>query len=566
MELSRRSLLSAVVAGGLGLVGARHLSPAVASTPKPPRLAQPSSGTLRLGIPSRPMSTDPSVVSDHDSLRLTRQVYDTLVAITPDTGEPTARLALEWDRSADHLRYDFTLRDDVEFHDGTPLTAEIVAQNFQRWATLPERLDEAGISTRPRLAFAIVFGGYTGETECLYDSSEAVDDTHFRLQLHQPISGLVSALTDPSFAITCPEDWPVFDQELSRLNADPEATEIIWPMVPLSGTGSFTWPENIDSDATSVTLTRTETAVSNPDIPTEEQVTEVHAVVVTSVHQRLYGLESDQLDAFDGVAPAVLRPLVQNGFQVIQRDPMSTVYVGFNQQHPVVSSLQVRQAVAHAIDSQDLVNETMLSGSMVADHFLPPAIMQAPEDIQSYPFDVAKAQELLDSSAYQGQELEFWYPIEVGRPYLPNPEAVYAKISEDLATIGLVLKPVPVPWEDYYLQQVLSSNSNRAFHLLGAHAVTRDPLRMLARLFGPPNPEFGWENPMVAQTLRTARSELDSSARDRQLARISRAAALDLPAFPLAFPISSLASGSRVQYYPISPVLDEHFDHLRLSP
>ena len=64
------------------------------------------------------------------SLIVGRQLTDSLLDQNPDTGEIVPWLASEWDVSDDLTSYTFTLRDGVTFSDGTPLTSDVVAANF----------------------------------------------------------------------------------------------------------------------------------------------------------------------------------------------------------------------------------------------------------------------------------------------------------------------------------------------------------------------------------------------------------------------------------------------------
>jgi peptide/nickel transport system substrate-binding protein len=99
----------------------------------------------KLTVRAEPRPTYAGRPVDRDELRLTRFedlsnlspttlaayspftfIYDPLVWIDEITLDPAPRLASKWEISADGLSYTFQLRDDVRFHDDTPLTAEDV--------------------------------------------------------------------------------------------------------------------------------------------------------------------------------------------------------------------------------------------------------------------------------------------------------------------------------------------------------------------------------------------------------------------------------------------------------
>ena len=69
----------------------------------------------------------------------------------------------------------------------------------------------------------------------------------------------------------------------------------------------------------------------------------------------------------------------------------------------------------------------------------------------------------------------------------------------------------------------------------------------------------------VVEDVDAAAAETDDDARRALFRRVVRAMALDLPALPLVYPISALATGPRVASYPTSPQLDEPFSRVRLT-
>lgn len=74
---------------------------------------------------------DPAKATDWADRILVANVYDTLVWPTPD-GAVGPRMAKSWTASEDGLGYVFELRDDLKFHDGSPVTAEDVVFSFDR--------------------------------------------------------------------------------------------------------------------------------------------------------------------------------------------------------------------------------------------------------------------------------------------------------------------------------------------------------------------------------------------------------------------------------------------------
>ena len=567
MEISRRTVITSLAAAFvLPMTGCaaqiRSESAPEGSTPPPSAPPAPATVPVTIGVPARPQSLDPSLTVDAESHRSTRQVLETLLGVDHNTGAPIPYLASDWTVTDDGLRYTFSLAPDVEFHDGTALTAEVVAANFERWARLPGLLGQDRLDRLPRLAFASVFGGYAGDEQCRYVECQTVGERTVSLVLSEPIVFLAAALTSPPFGLSSPDSWVEFDRAL----AETEPGKL--PEARPAGTGPFRWgaapadgagkADGAD-EATGEHLLVLEADPDYRDGPSA--VGPVTLSMITGAQQRLRELRRGRLDAFDYVSPSTLRPLVQGGAQVLQRDPFSVLYLGMNTQHPILGQLYVRQAVAHALDRRALAEEYFLAGSSQADEFVPPSLGVAHPELTTYGYDAEKARGLLELAGYRGEPLEFLYPVETSRPYLPSPEPVYARIAEDLANVGLVLEPVPVRWEDGYLDR-LNADTGRAFHLSGRTGEYRDPHHFLEPLFGSHSTEFGYSNPFVVETLTEAVSSRNAETRTTLYRRSAESLALDLPALPLVYPISAVASGHTLVSYPTSPVLDERFDRI----
>lgn len=93
-------------------------------------------GSLVIAKSDEPTSIDPQVHDGWYSVRAQSPVYETLVDMywDPDAGEVVLGplLAESWEISDDGLTYTFHLREDVQFHDGTPFTSKSVRTTFER--------------------------------------------------------------------------------------------------------------------------------------------------------------------------------------------------------------------------------------------------------------------------------------------------------------------------------------------------------------------------------------------------------------------------------------------------
>lgn len=556
MQPSRRALLGAGLGAlGLGLGGcAGTPTPAPSASGTAPATPSGPSRLLVVGAPGRPFTRDSARAWDSESFRIIRQVLETLLGVDPDTGAPTPRLAERHEVSADGRVHAFHLVPGLVFDDGEPCDADAVVANIRRWAQAPAPVE--GSVPMPS-SFVSAFGGHEGEEGSVYAGVEARGAHEVRLRLTSPLRHLAAALSSPAFAISSPASW--------ERTVPVDGVETVTP----AGTGPYRWA----TEAEVAELSR-----DQPDgadvaylVPSASHRGEEPAVRPVVVHPwgrattRLRELRRGTADVIDVVAPGQLRPLVEAGTQVLPRDPLAVLYVGMNLDHPRIRSQYLRQAIAYAVDRPRIAaSDVFLEGTRLAHDLVPPALGVGDEEARRYDVNPAQARRLVELSGYDGEELEFLYPAGTSSPSLPEPERVYAMVAQDLGAIGLHITPVPVPADHDYLRAVVS-RPTRALHLMGRNGAYRDPHAFLEPFARSWRAETGYRNPRVIQDVDAAASEQDDEARRGLFRRVVRAMALDLPALPLVYPISALATGPRVASYPTSPQLDEPFARVRLT-
>ncbi len=139
-----------------------------------PAQAQPAldPAPLRISLDGELQILDPVITSAYLTRNFALMVFDQLIA-QDSTGAYKPQMLEGWTVSPDNMRYDFTLRDGLEWHDGTPVTAEDCVASIRRWGAR----DGMG-----RLMLAATA------------SLEVVDSKRFRLTLARPFGFVIQAL------------------------------------------------------------------------------------------------------------------------------------------------------------------------------------------------------------------------------------------------------------------------------------------------------------------------------------------------------------------------------------
>lgn len=112
---------------------AAALAPAAQAQPR--RVAD---GRVVLGLAVAPSGLDPHAYAASSDATVHMNIYEALVRVS-ESGQTEPSLATGW-RVSDGLVWEFTLREGVAFHDGTPFTAEDAAASFARAAGLKTSL------------------------------------------------------------------------------------------------------------------------------------------------------------------------------------------------------------------------------------------------------------------------------------------------------------------------------------------------------------------------------------------------------------------------------------------
>lgn len=546
---ARRALAAAAVVllAATGCTGAPQPAPdsaAATSTPVPT--------VFNFGTGSDPSGFDPALVSDTESFRVTRQILEGLVTIDPVTGAPAPSLATGWQEQDGGLGYSFTLRPDVSFHDGTAFDAQAVCTNFERWYTL----EAAARGDGSLSMFKQVFRGFSDDAaNSIYKGCEVDAPLEVTISLKTRLTGFLQALTMPAFAISSPS--ALESGTANVLDSTFAGTKVSKYGLHPVGTGPFTFTT---AEPGAITMK------SNPDYWGDKgEITTLNFMTFEQPETRFAALQDGSLDGFDPVTPGNFDKLIKSGQQVLQRDPFSVMYLGINQQNPVLADQDVREAIAAAIDKTAIAGNHFIAGTATTAQFIPPKLSGFNNAVEGIPYDPAKAKELLEKSSYKGQELEFYYPTNAARTYLPSPEKVYAQIAAGLTAAGFNIKPLPVPWNEGYVDAV-KAGGDHALSLLGWNGSYADPDNFVGPLFATDGAELGMNDPQLLSKITRARGMPNGPERVEAYESISKQLATTVPAVPIAFPISAIALSDKVAFYPLSPVLNEVFNQVKLAP
>lgn len=329
-----------------------------------------SGGRLTVGY-TEPPTMDPRVSGATIAWRLFYNLFDPLVAMDFDTREHHPGLALSWEVADDGTVYTFDLREGVLFHDGTPFNAEAVQYTFD------SIMDPALLS--------LTAIGYLGP----YDRCEVIDDTTVEVHFSEAYSPFINNLTHSVLS-------PVSPTAAQAAGAD-------FGQFPV-GTGPFKFKEW--QPQISMTFER------NPDynwplgVYRHEGPAYLDEIVIAFIPEettRHGTLESGESLVVDGVQPQEVERLQNDpNYQVLlPAVPGSPQILPINADVEPTSDLLLRQAMLYAVDMETII-DTLWYGTRKAAQgpLSSPSWGYNPAVEEMYPYDQAKAEELLDEAGW----------------------------------------------------------------------------------------------------------------------------------------------------------------------
>lgn len=523
-------------------------------------------GTLVFAGAADPVVLDGALVSDGESLRVIDQLFEGLVTLEPGTTEVIPALATSWETSEDGLEWTFSLREGVTFHDGEPFNADAVCFNFERWYNFPDSFQNANASYYWQFGFGGGFAnpieGAAGPEESIYAGCEALDDSTVKLILTRSSAAFLPALSLPSLAFHSPKALQEFGADEGNVDEEgvfrPTGT---YGTEHPTGTGPFKFESWTRGDRLVI--------VRNDDYWGEKA--KLDSVIFRPIPDnaaRLQALQTGEIQGYDLVEPQDM-PTIEgdDSLQLVRRPAFNVGYVGINQGIPPMDQIEVRQAVAHGLDRAAVVSDFYPPGAEVAHEFMPPELFGYADDVTQYEFDPERSKELLQQAGLTlPVEIEFWFPTDVSRPYMPDPQRNFEAFRASLEQSGFRVTPRSAPWSPDYLG---AADAGRAqLYLLGWTGDYGDPDNFVGTFFQTPQPAWGTDknpNQEIMDLLNEAEAEPDLEARTQQYQEINRKIADWIPGVPYVHTQPALAFAANVKGYLPSPISLEPFVFVSLE-
>lgn len=341
------------------------------------------------------------------------QLYDSLTKYDLTQAEEVPQvipgLATEWSTDESRTTWTFTLREGVEFTDGTPFDADAVIYNLDRYLEPDSPQYDQSVAARAALSLAGV------------KSYQKVDDSTVAISTN----GVYSYL---------PEDL-VFIYMASPTALEKYGDDFGQHPV---GTGPFVLNE----------LTRGQQVVldANPDYwggaPKLDQLV---LKPMPEVSARLAALRSGEVNWVEAPNPDDIASLEADGYQVLTNSYDHVWPWIFDTTKKPFDDVRVRRALNFAIDRSTMAESLLAGTADPAYQLAPRASLSYREENDVFDYDLDQAKKLLAEAGYaDGFTMSVSYPTGGSGNMQPGP--MNQQLQSDLAKIGVDIELKPIEW------------------------------------------------------------------------------------------------------------------------
>jgi peptide/nickel transport system substrate-binding protein len=497
-------------------------------------------GTLIFGRGADSVSLDPASVTDGESFNVTDHIFNNLVTFAPGSTELVPDLAESWTVSADNLKYTFSLRKNVTFHDGTSFDAEAVRFAFMRqWDKKHPAYEKGG---------PYGYFGYVGLDKLL--KKITVVNTHQILfDLNRPDATFLAILAMQAFAIPSP----------TALLAQGKS----FGQNPV-GTGPFIFKSWQRNDR--IVLVRNEKYFGTKAL--------LDSVLFRSIPEnstRLLELLAGNIHVMDNPNPddiQTIKARMGKKVEVAQKPGMNLAYLAMNNLKKPFDNLKVRQAIRMAINKDAIIQAVYAGMGEPAKNPLPPTIWGYNDKVSHSTYDPVAAKKLLAEAGFPDGFSSKLFAMPVPRPYMPDGRKVAESIQADLAKIGIKIEIVSYEWGTY-LEKLDQGEHEMA--LMGWTADIGDPDNFLYVLLDKDNAKVPasnisfYQSQKVHDLLISAKAERNQEKRAKWYQEAQELIDQDVPMIPLAHSIDTVPHLTAVKNFTIDPTGRRRFSEVWLS-
>jgi peptide/nickel transport system substrate-binding protein len=494
----------------------------------PPAVAGPP-GVLVTGD-NLPANVDPHQIFDVPMQFYSLNTYDNLYRYQGNPPKLEPWLARSHWVSADGLTWEFKLRTDAKFHDGSAVAADDVVYSFKR---------VLAIGKGPSGAFKPVLKP---------DNITAADKETVRFKLEKPYAPFLSAI--PIVAIVNPRVV-----QAHETNSDWGAA---WLASNAAGSGAYRFDASTYRPLERADLKRNDAHfmgwADNPKAPKEIQI-----LPTRETSTRVLALLQGSVDMTDSYLPTdqVERIQKAKGVHIEKNTSMRIFILRMNNKKPPFDNINARKCFAHAFNYDGFIKEILKGYAERNPAPMPNNLWGYPRDVKGYDYDLKKAKAFCDQAKAEGAPINRPISIHI-QSQLEQTNQAAQLFQSDLTQIGINLKIISDTWAN------ITSNTGKAestpdlwIHWVSTYFV--DPENWIGQMYdsqfhGTWKASAWYQNAKVDELLRKARGLTAQAERQPLYEEATRLIVADSPDIWVYNTVEIRGLTDRVKGFRFSPV------------
>lgn len=472
-----------------------------------------SGGEITLGITQEPALFDPHKAVAAGDEEILFNIYEGLLKCTPD-GNFVPALASEFEIADDALSYQFTLRDNVFFHNGKQVMPEDVVYSLKRSAGL---IDEN-----------IMDQNLENIADVLIDENGKIS-----VILKNPDTGMAPFLTSAIIPADADED----------LQTQPV------------GTGPFQWVSY--SVGQSVILEKNQNYWQE-GLPYLDRVT---FKITAGEDAAFLELQSGSIDIFPYLSVSKADELKNIGFNIVEGSANMTQIFSLNNTSEYFSNPKVREAVNFAIDKETIQAHLSSEKSPKLTSAMSPLMGDYYNaDLENtITFNPELAKELLSEAGYSDG---FATTVTVPSSYIIHVNTAIL-IAEQLKTIGIDLEIVQVDWSTWYSDVYENRNYDSTVIALTPELHPASVMQYYRSDY--PGNFINYSNTDYDKTYEAAIQETDRDAQIELYHKLQAYLTEDFASVFIQDPTNKVAVRSDLEGYYVYPIYVQDLSTVRLK-
>ena len=475
------------------------------------KISQNKLSTLVITIENQPTNLDPRIGTDSASQRLHQIIFNGLL-VRNERDELIPSLAEKWERVGDRT-FIFHLKKGIKFHNGKILDSEDVKYTFQSF------LNKNFISLRKQ-AFNLL------------EKVEVIDKWTVKFILKKPYSSFLINLT---------------------VGIVPKGVGKDFSRKPI-GTGPFKF---ISQDSEKIVL-----EAFSDYFEGKPKIDRLIVRIIPDAMTRALELKKGSVDFGLNVLPPDLINFLSKDkkIKIIRKPGTTYYYLGINLRDPILKNKKVRQAIAYAINRNEIISNIMRGFARPANSVLAPNNWAYEGSLKEYEYNPKKAKKLLDEAGYfhKGKNPRFKIVYKTSNSSFGRQLGLI--IKDNLKKVGIEVEIKSYEFATFYSDIIKGNFQIYSLRWIGVS----DP-DIFYNLFHSQNlppkgaNRVGYNNPIIDDLIEKARTIYNREERKKLYSQIQKILAEDVPYISLFYGDNIAVTNRKVHGVKLYPAGDFTF-------